>query len=306
MKCVLVISTIFVLSGCLGQRSHQPDSQLLLVHSGQGTGEIPVTKFYKETEQTPLALDIYLPKQTEKAAKLAIWIHGGAWMRGSKDETLPKNGNLIRALLQEGIAVAAVNYRLSGQAIYPAALQDINDAINYLSDNSTSLQIDTTSVLLMGRSAGAHLAALLGTSNNQDAPFLETAPQYKVAGVVDFFGPSNLNELKGNSGKVDHDAPDAAEALFLGVSPRVNVPLALEASPTTYIDPEDPPFIIFHGEKDRVVPASQSKYLSMQLSSNGVVNSLHLDESARHGDRVFDSQEYVLLVVEFVKKTLDK
>lgn len=262
----------------------------------------PQSIVYKTVNGKDLALDLYMPTSLGTAPTLAVWVHGGAWMRGSKNETLSKNGNLVASLLNEGVAVAAVNYRLSGEAIYPAAPNDINDAINFLVDNSDNLKLSAEHVIMMGRSAGGHLASLLTTSNNDDVPFLNAKPRYRVIGMVDFFGPSDLVALRGNSGKVDHDAPDAAEAQFLGESPLVNEALAREASPTTYIDNETPPFIIFHGLDDGVVPATQSELLSRRLDQFGVPNELFLAKGKRHGDPVFDTDEFVSKVVNFVRE----
>ncbi|MHC6646230.1 alpha/beta hydrolase fold domain-containing protein [Alteromonas sp. HB246098] len=262
----------------------------------------PQSIVYKTVNGKDLALDLYMPTSLGTAPTLAVWVHGGAWMRGSKNETLSKNGNLVASLLNEGVVVAAVNYRLSGEAIYPAAPNDINDAINFLVDNSDNLKLSAEHVIMMGRSAGGHLASLLTTSNNDDVPFLNAKPRYRVIGMVDFFGPSDLVALRGNSGKVDHDAPDAAEAQFLGESPLVNEALAREASPTTYIDDETPPFIIFHGLDDGVVPATQSELLSRRLDQFGVPNELFLAKGKRHGDPVFDTDEFVSKVVNFVRE----
>lgn len=262
----------------------------------------PQSIVYKTVNGKDLALDLYMPTSLGTAPTLAVWVHGGAWMRGSKNETLSKNGNLVASLLNEGVAVAAVNYRLSGEAIYPAAPNDINDAINFLVDNSDNLKLSAYHVIMMGRSAGGHLASLLTTSNNDDVPFLNVKPRYHVIGMVDFFGPSDLVALRGNSGKVDHDAPDAAEAQFLGESPLVNEALAREASPTTYIDNKTPPFIIFHGLDDGVVPATQSELLSRRLDQFDVPNELFLGKGKRHGDPVFDTDEFVSKVVNFVRE----
>ena len=262
----------------------------------------PQSIVYKTVNGKDLALDLYMPTPLGTAPTLAVWVHGGAWMRGSKNETLSKNGNLVASLLNEGVAVAAVNYRLSGEAIYPAAPNDINDAINFLVDNSDNLKLSAEHVIMMGRSAGGHLASLLTTSNNDDVPFLNAKPRYRVIGMVDFFGPSDFLALRGNSGKVDHDAPDAAEAQFLGESPLVNEALAREASPTTYIDNKTPPFLIFHGLDDGVVPATQSELLSRRLDQFGVPNELFLAKGKRHGDPVFDTDEFVSKVVNFVRE----
>lgn len=123
--------------------------------------------------------------------------------------------------------------------------------------------------------------------------------------MVDFFGPVDLHALKGNSGKVDHDAPDAAEAQFLGVSPRQNEKLAKEASATTYVDAKTPPFLIFHGTDDDVVPDSQSTLMADTLKQAGVPYFIELVKGARHGDPVFDTDKYVNQIVVFARKHLN-
>lgn len=264
------------------------------------------TVTYKQRQGHALDMDIYLPtKQQSEPYPVLIWIHGGAWFRGSKERTIPQNGNLVSKLTEEGYAVVALNYSLSGQAQFPAPIQDINDAINFLYDNGEQFNIEASRVGMMGRSAGGHLAALISASNNdKDTKFYDkgNAPKYKVAVVVDFFGVSNLEALTGNSGKVDHDAPDAAEAKLLGDSPRNRPDLARWASPTTYIDNDSPPFILFHGDNDQIVPASQSELLKAELDRHGVTNELFIQEGATHGDPIFDTDQYVDEVVAFIKQ----
>ena len=306
MKKALTVSILTILiTGCQTQQvTSQPPVDVAAAMQAANM-IIPVTRTFKKTDSVNLQLDLFTPDTQKQPAKLAIWVHGGAWMRGSKDEAMSKNGNLIRSLNEAGYAVAALNYRLSDEAPYPAALQDINDGINYLVTHHKTLNIDTGEVLMMGRSAGAHLASLLATANNDPAPFFNNKPAYQVAGVVDFFGPVDLYALKGNSGKVNHDAPDAAEARFLGVSPRQNEALAKEASATTYVDAQTPPFLIFHGTDDDVVPVSQSRLMADSLKQAGVPYSIELVKGARHGDPVFDTDKYVNQVVQFARQHLN-
>ena len=258
---------------------------------------------YKTTPQASLGLNLYQPNTQQGAAPLLIWVHGGAWMRGSKEDFMQKNRHLAQSLLAKGYAIAALSYRLSHQAVFPAQVQDINDAINYLVNQRASLKLNTDHIVMMGRSAGAHLAALIAnTFNKPESGFYEKAQpaNYQVVGTVNFFGPSDLEELRGNSGKVDHDAPDAAEAKLLGVSPRERPDLARWASPTTYVGANTPPMILFHGSSDEVVPASQSQHFKNVLDKAGVANQLYLAEGARHGDKIFDSDIYVKKAVAFI------
>jgi len=262
------------------------------------------TLVYKTIGDRQLELDLYLPQQkVTTELPLLIWVHGGAWMRGSKDELIERNGVLATSFLKEGYAIAAVNYRLSGEATFPAPVRDVNDAINFIIAGADDYGFKQGEVAVMGRSAGAHLAALIATSNSHQTDFYlpEVKANYRVAAVVDFFGPSDLVELTGNSGRIDHDAPDSAQAKMLGSSPRVNVALAKNASPTTYIDNNTPPFIIMHGGNDTIVPASQSHHLTAQLAAQGIEHQLFIKAGARHGDPVFDSPKYVNKAVSFIK-----
>ncbi|WP_137166640.1 alpha/beta hydrolase [Salinimonas lutimaris] len=305
MKKALIASVVALfVTGCQTQTvaTQPPVDAAMAIQAANMT--IPVTRTYKETDSANLQLDLFLPDAKQQPAKLVVWVHGGAWMRGSKDETMQRNGNLVRSLLQKGYAVAAVDYRLSGQAKYPAAIEDVNDSINYLVANQQELNLQADQVIVMGGSAGGHLASVIATANNDKAPFFSSAPQYKIVGAVDFYGPVDLHELKGNSGDVDHDAPDAAEARFLGVSPRQNEALAKEASATTYVDAQTPPFMIFHGTDDGVVPDSQSTLMADTLKQAGVPYSVELVKGARHGDPVFDTDKYVNQVVQFTQQHL--
>jgi len=266
------------------------------------------TLTYKTIGSKALQLDLYIPKQSKaEHTPLLIWVHGGAWFRGSKDEFISKNGTLADKLVNEGYAIAAVNYRLSGEAVFPAQVADINDAINYLVNHASQYNISTDKVGIMGRSAGGHLASLIATSNNDtETGFYEAnrQPEYDIAVVLDFFGPSDINAMRGNSGNVDHDAPDAAEARLLGASPVERPDLAKWASSTTYIDTDTPPFIIMHGDADGVVPDSQSRILKTRLGESGVSNKLVVVQGAGHGDPVFDTEEYVDMAAEFIKSYL--
>ncbi len=309
MKLLLIVFVcVSVLTACSNKllQDTKPNNGQQTQHAV--TPYILKTIEYKQHKNYNLALDLYLPtKESNKASPLLVWIHGGAWFRGSKELTIPKNRNLIRQVTSQGYAVAAVNYTLTAKGKFPTPVQDINDAVNYLHDNSSQYNLDVKQVGMMGRSAGGHLAALLATSNNDGNSkfYLEgTAPKYKVAVVVDFFGVSDFETLKGNSGRADHDAPDAPEARLLGASPRVRPDLAKWASPVTYIDQDTPPFIMFHGSVDQVIPDSQSIWLKSKLDENGIANQLYIDEGARHGDPVFDSDKYVEKAVSFIKTYL--
>lgn len=268
---------------------------------------------FKSIENQDIKLDLYQPTVNGKAPyKLLIWVHGGAWKRGSKDELPTKNPLLLNSVIKAGYALASVNYRLSSEATFPAPVIDINDAINYLQANAEQYQITADNVVVMGRSAGGHLAGLIGATNASTNVDFYEKPRYSVSGVVSFFGPTDLIALgnkparKSNNGSGEKAAKKSSKkssvALFLGDLPN-NVPdLAKQASTTSYINQNTPPFIMLHGTLDKQVPLSQSEMLKTLLDEQGVANKLYIEEGVGHSAPVFDTDKYVPHVVDFLQQ----
>lgn len=153
----------------------------------------------------------------------------------------------------------------------------------------------------MGFSAGGHLASLQGLANNDKvAQFFMggNAQEFNIKAVVDYYGPSELTSL-GSS-----EDPKAPEAILLGASPISRPDLAKTASPVTYVDKNDPPFLIFHGEKDNIVTNRQSKLLSGWLTAKGVQNELIIVKDAPHFGKMYDSEEFKDKVINFLKVAL--
>ncbi len=153
----------------------------------------------------------------------------------------------------------------------------------------------------MGFSAGGHLASLQGLANNNQVPafFMNgKAQKFNIKAVVDYYGPSELTSL-GSS-----EDPKAPEGILLGAAPVARPDLAKVASPVTYVDKNDPPFLIFHGEKDNIVTNRQSKLLSGWLSAVGVKNELTIVPNAPHFGKMFDTPEYKDKVIGFLKEAL--
>jgi dipeptidyl aminopeptidase/acylaminoacyl peptidase len=154
----------------------------------------------------------------------------------------------------------------------------------------------------MGFSAGGHLASLQGLSKNDKikAFFVpNTSQNFSFKAVVDFYGPSELTSLKSS------EEPKAPEAILLGATPVERPDLARVASPVTYVDKDDPPFLIIHGEKDDIVWNRQSKLLSGWLTSAGVENELIIVPDAPHFGDMFDVENIRTKVMAFLKKNLN-
>lgn len=246
-------------------------------------------------------LDIYLPVNTQGKIPLVVFIHGGGWLVNDKYADIGYMGNTVSALINNGMAVASIDYRFASQAQFPALIQDCNQALRFLCTNAEKYHLDINRIAIMGFSAGGHLASLQGLANNNAIPafFMNgKAQKFNIKAVVDYYGPSELTSL-GSS-----EDPKAPEAILLGAPPVARPDLAKIASPVTYVDKNDPPFLIFHGEKDDMVTNRQSKLLSGWLSAVGVKNELIIVPNAPHFGKMFDIPEYKDKVIVFLKEAL--
>ncbi len=191
-------------------------------------------------------LDLYLPEKAEGRLPLVVWIHGGAWRGGSKDDVpaLP--------LVGKGYAVASINYRLSQHAVFPAQIEDCKAAIRWLRANAAKYHLDPDHIGVWGASAGGHLVALLGTTGgvkDLEGNGANLDQSSRVQCVIDWFGPTELTTM-GEQG----DKPGSPVALLIGGLVQENREKARKASPLTYVSKDSAPFLIMHGDKDNLVP----------------------------------------------------
>lgn len=234
-------------------------------------------------------LDIYLPTQSKDSYPLIIWIHGGAWMSNDKYADMGYMKQTLKSFIDSGYAVASIDYRWSTMAIFPAQIQDCNQAIEYLYQHADKYKLDRKRFALIGFSAGGHLANLVGLSNNnliKDFYADGKKPHFKIRLVLDFYGPANFFTLKGNDSK----DPKNPINLLLGGTVTDKPDLAKEASPITYIDKNDPPFLIVQGEKDESVNPDQATALNTRLISAGVKSELIIVPGAPHYGVMFDAE----------------
>jgi acetyl esterase/lipase len=246
-------------------------------------------------------LDIYLPANAKGKVPLIILVHGGGWLVNDKYADLGYMKKTIVELVNEGFALASIDYRFASQAIFPALIQDCNQAVSFLYNNADKYGFDKNRFAVLGWSAGGHLASLMGLSkNNNVANFFmpNSSKSFEFKAVVDFYGPSELILLK------SAEDPKSPESILLGDSPINRPDLAKIASPVTYVDKNDPPFLIIHGEKDDMVNPQQSKILHSWLDAVGVQNELIIVKNAPHYGTMFDVDEIRNKVVGFLKNTL--
>jgi acetyl esterase/lipase len=258
-------------------------------------------------------LDIYLPDKGDGPFPVIVSIHGGAWMFGDKGDIM--NLHFLEGL-KSGFAVVCVNYRLSGEAQFPKQIYDCKAAVRFLRAHAEEYHLDVERVAAWGASAGAHLAALLGTSRKvrKLEDFAMGNPRFSSAvhAVVDWYGPTE-NFLKmdeqliaSGMGEPDHSSPESPESLLLG-RPITEVPdLVRFASPMTYIKANIPPFLIQHGLKDEIVPVQQSLNFAAEIERGAGPKRVTLEilNDATHGDPLFETPQNVSRVLDFIEQHL--
>jgi acetyl esterase/lipase len=244
-------------------------------------------------------LDLFIPPGATNPLPLIIWVHGGAWRAGSKE-----NCPALR-YLERGYAVASLNYRLSQHAVFPAQIEDCKAAVRWLRAHAGEHNLNPDRFAAWGSSAGGHLVALLGTTG--DVKAFDVGENLKVSSrvhaVVDFFGPTDFTQMSKHSppDSMNHDAPDSPESLLIGGAIQENKAKAAKANPITYVSKDDPPFLIMHGDKDPLVPYQQSELLHDALKQSGVPVTFKIVEGAGHG---FGGREVDQLVQDFLRQHL--
>jgi acetyl esterase/lipase len=232
---------------------------------------------YLEAGDYPLRLDIALPKGLAKPAPAVVHIHGGGFANGAKSAR-----HAVR-YAGEGFVGVSINYRLSGVAPFPAAVQDCKAAIRWLRANAEKYHIDPDHIGIWGTSAGGHLVAIVGTSGGDQ--YLEgyggnAEFSSDVQAVVDHFGPTDFLKMGGN-----HLAANSPESRFLGGKITGLPDQVRRANPITYVDKDDPPMLIMHGKEDKTVIFNQSELLHAALLKAGAITKFVPVSNAGHGYR---------------------
>jgi acetyl esterase/lipase len=244
-------------------------------------------------------LDLYLPA-TGTNWPLIVWIHGGGWMEGSKE-----NPPGLRFLIH-GFALASVNYRLSQDAVFPAQLIDCKAAIRWLRAHAAENGIDPDHIAVWGASAGGHLVALLGTTGGvkEFDQGENLGVSSRVQAVCDWFGPTDLAQLVKASTDIKSGDASSPPARLIGGPVLQNLEKAERANPIHYITKDDPPFLIMHGDKDPVVPLEQSQLLAAALQKAGVPATLRVVPGGEHGGPAFRQREELDRLYDFFVKYL--
>jgi acetyl esterase/lipase len=240
-----------------------------------------------------LRCDIYRPPASVKKGTSVLLVHGGGWSQGDRSQ-LRGFGILLGRI---GYTCVATEYRLTGEAPWPAQIHDVKACLRWMKAQASDLAIDPTRIVVEGNSAGAHLSLMVAGTPNLPAfegdggnPGVDTS----VAASIAIYPPTNFQGLLG----------DAIKALFKGNDTEA---VRAAASPLTYAKPGHPPTLLIHGNKDTIVPPDHSTTMYEALDKAGVPVELHMyagqphafDESPRLGRQVAD------IMASFVERYVD-
>lgn len=249
---------------------------------------------YVKRETGGLLLDLYLPTKATAPLPVVIWIHGGGWKNGTKE-----NCPLVW-LSGEGFAVVSLGYRLSWMARWPGQMDDTRAALRWLRANAQKYNLDPNRIAVAGGSSGGNLASIVGVADAPDAAD-------RVQAVVDFYGASDMLTMPPNvpgPNKTEKDLANSNGAKLLGAVPRDRPDLARSVSPLYHVSKDDPPFLILHGDKDPQVPLEQSQRLHAKLKETGVASELVVLPGAGHGGAPFNTPEIRAKIREFLTRAM--
>ena len=234
---------------------------------------------YQEKHQ--LKADIFQPKKQTKSSVAIILVHGGGWISGSKENQKP----MAEALASAGFVTMAINYRLSDVAKYPAPLEDIDDAVNYLKKNRKKYKLNQSKIVILGASAGAQLATLYGVKSKKISTIIN------VDGIVSF---------------IHQEAEEGTYAsYFLGDTKQDNFTLWKEASPLEYVNSKTPPTLFINSSQPRFRAGRDD--MIKKLNDYHILNEAHEIENSPHSFWLMNPwfDETKQYIIDFLTKRFD-
>ena len=282
---------IFLLPFCVKAQTNTDTAYKPVEYPTGYTAQLDVV--YTKVKDWEGRMDIYFTSKEIKPAPVVINIHGGGWNHGVKESQTGFN-----TFFKEGFAVANIEYRLTGQATAPAAIEDTRCALIYLIKNAKELNIDVNKIVIMGGSSGGHLA-LMGGLLGSDHRFDTNCPgveNIKVAAIIDKYGITDVWDW--GYGKI---LTSKSAITWLGDKAKDET-FAKSVSPINYITKDSPPVFIVHGDADPTVPYQQSVDLHKKLLDAGVKTEFITVKGGLHGK--FEKEknnEINKAIVSFIK-----
>lgn len=256
-------------------------------------------------------LDIHLPKKGKAPFPIVVVVYGSAFFSNSSKANAFKDG-IGQYLLNNGFAVVAINHRASTDSIFPAPMHDVKAAIRYVRANAAKFSMDNRFIGITGWSSGGHLSTFAGTTNGiktnkmngldidiegHVGKFLTTSSQ--VDAVVDWFGPTDFLIMDKCGSTMKHDDVKSPESTLVGGAIQENKEKTALTNPINYVNKNNPPFLIFHGDKDPLVPHCQSEKLYDALHAADVKSELVIVKDGGHGPGVMIDMYYDKMITFF-------
>ena len=265
------------------------------------------------TESPNQRLDIFLPEGEGGPVPALVYIHGGGFMFGDKRDFHLRE---YLTALERGWAVVAVEYRLSGEALFPAAVLDARKAVRWLKVNGREMGVDPDRLVSIGGSAGGNLAAMLGMNiPGGEFPGEEPGgdePEPTVAAAVDQFGPVYFKSMDRQAEEngisfVNHDQADSPESRYIGTAVgEADDEFCAKAGPLYWAGERMAPLLVQHGTMDKLVPFGQSVELTDGLKKKGLGGRVVFTpiEGAGHDDPAFSTPENLKTVFDFIESVI--
>jgi acetyl esterase/lipase len=245
----------------------------------------------------PISLDLYVP--AGPTSTLCLYLHGGGWRVGTRADgpgiSKTWTPSFFEQVAAAGLAIASIDYRLSGEAHYPAQQNDVSEAARFLVDNAADFDLSFSRTVTWGVSAGGHLAAMHALTSDPPAE-----------AAVCWYTPTDLDQLSHDvesAGGVGERGLDSREGQLLGTALDARPDLVSAASPVTQVTAKAPPFLFFNGTADTQVPPQQSSRLADAILAAGGEASIELIEGATHMFPELDSDQLRVVIdrsVEFL------
>lgn len=255
-------------------------------------------------------LDIYLPEGGQAKYKVVVLIYGSAWFANNMKQVAFQT--MGKPLLDAGFAVVSINHRSSGDAKFPAQINDVKAAVRFIRAHADKYQFDTSFIGITGYSSGGHLSSLAGTTNGvkmyrvgdtemdiEGSVGDYTSFSSRVDAVVDWFGPIDMTRMENCATTKGADSPEAA---LIGGTPSEHMDVLALLNPMTFIDAKDPKFLVIHGDADQVVPFCQSVFFKDALSAKGLLEEFITVPQGQHGPVTFNEQTFKKMTDFFRKQ----
>ena len=264
---------------------------------------------YAGDDQAYHTCDIYLPKVEKAAYPVVIHIYGSAWF-SNNSKKMADLGTIVKALLDAGYAVVCPNHRSSMDAQWPAQLHDIKAVVRFVRGEAAKYKFDTSFIATSGFSSGGHLSSVTATTSGQKTAAVGTVNIDLEGQIGNYTRESSaVNAACDWSGPIDLTNMDCGDHMQMGENSPEDMLLKSKLSQepdkyrslsaTTYVDKNDPPIIIFHGEKDNVVPCCQGKEFFETLTAAGVKTEATFVPEGGHGMGMY-AEEILQKMVNFL------